>query len=242
MERDDGPGREPKTRPEVVGRSAGGSRLLKYGGGEFGGSAMGFPEEDVSELAQKREAAYATLFGAAEAVSHEMLPLIPHVDVYTVPPRPDRPFTTLVTGGMSDLPMASPPELGADVRRVELVLYVEAEAPEYVRLLRRLAHFPHDNRTWLHYGHTMPNGNPAEPIFPGGVVDTFFFMDSIVGEDDTLGERLEWKGDPINLLWLVPITTAECALKLDQGSEALLDLFDRVNHPFILKDSRSSYL
>jgi hypothetical protein len=233
--------KRPRPGPKVVGRSAGGSRLVKYGG-EFHATPLGFPDADVSGLAERREAIYDELFGTHSAVHHEVLPLIPHIDVYVIPPRSERGFFTLVTGGMSDLPMNSPAEFGADARRVELVFYTDAERPEYVDLLRTLAHFTHDQRTWLHWGHTLPHGTPSTPIFGKGPLDTFYFMDSIIAEDHTLGERLAWAGDPVNLLWLVPITTAECALKLEHGSQALLDLFQRVHHPMVFTGGRASYV
>jgi hypothetical protein len=238
----DDPDADPKDGPDVVGRSPGGSRLLKYGGGEFRQTPFGFPDEDTGELAETRERVYAELFGPSATVYHEMMPLIPHVDVYVIEPRAERQFYTLVTGGMSDLAMNSPAELGADARRVELVFYAAEAKDDYTELLRTLAHFPHDNKTWLHHGHTMPNGSPPAPIFGSGPLDTFYFMRSIVGQDATLPERLRWRDDPIELLWLVPITAAECQLKLEKGSDALLDVFDRVNHPFVFAGDRSSYV
>ena len=235
-------GDDRKRGPDVVGRSPGGSRLLKYAGREPGETQCGFPEEDTTELAALRERVYEELFGPAQTVNHELIPLVPHVDVFVVEPRPERDFYTLVTAGMSDLPMSSPPELGGDVHRVELVFYADSDRPKYLELLRRLAHFPHDCHTWLHYGHTMPNGTPPTPIFGSGVLDTFYFMGSIVGQDGTLRDRLQWKGEPVELLWLVPITAAECQLKLERGSDALLDVFDRVDHPFVFEGDRPSYV
>ncbi|MEY4565829.1 MAG: hypothetical protein RLY14_799 [Planctomycetota bacterium] len=89
---------------------------------------------------------------------------MPHIDVYRFPPNGKRDVFTFVTGGMSDLPMNAPSELGADYRRAELVFYSKENRDDYPELLRRLAHFVHDNRTWLHWGHTMPNGQPPEPL------------------------------------------------------------------------------
>src|SRR6185503_5322337 len=109
--------------PRIVGTSKGGSRLLKYGGGEFETPQIGFTEESTRELSEAREKVYDELFGESDFVYHELLPLVPHVDVYRISPTDDRPFYTFVTGGMSDLPMNSPKELGAACRRVELVFY-----------------------------------------------------------------------------------------------------------------------
>jgi hypothetical protein len=227
--------------PKQQGVSAGGSQLLKYSGGEFGHSTIGFTEESTLDLVEKREKIYRELFGESDTVLHEMIPFVPHVDVYQFPPNSNRGFFTYVTGGMSDLPMTAPEHLGADARRIELVFYAAEDQKEYAELLRRLAHFPHDNRTWLHWDHTMPNGHPPEPIFDTKVLDTFFFMPSIVQPDSELGRRLVWQGDPINLVWCVPISSRECSLKLKRGSDALYDLFDANQHPFVFRGCRASY-
>ncbi len=228
--------------PEVVGRSAGGSRLLKYDGGEFDKPQVGFTDEATDELVKRRETVYEATFGAIGSVYHEMVPFLPHVDVYQFPPNDTRQFFTFLTGGMSDLPMNSPAKLGREYRRVELVFYATEEKLEYLEFLRRLAHFPHDNRTWLHWGHTMPNGTPPEPVFGSSHLDSLFFMPSIVRPDSQLGERLEWRREPINLVWCVPITSAECELKLAQGTDALYDLFEARQHPFVFRGDRESYV
>lgn len=182
------------------------------------------------------------MFGKCDSVFHEFIPYVPHVDVYMYPPSEVRPYFTYVTGGMSNLPMTSPKELGAESRRVELVFYSADDKPEYANFLRRLAHFPHDNATWLHWYHSMPNGFPTEPIFGEGKLDSFFFMPSIVEPDVDLGKRLSFEGEPINLVWCVPITADECALKLEKGTDALLDLFDANSHPFVFSGQRASYV
>lgn len=228
--------------PENIGTSKGGSRLLKYGDGAAGKPEIGFLEESTLPRTEERERIYGELFGEPDSVYHEVLPLIPHIDVYYCPPNAKRDFYTIVTGGMSDVPMNSPPELGRECRRIELVFYAADDNKEYAEFLRHLGHFAHDNNTWLHWGHTMPNGNPPTPLFGDGPLDSIFFMPSIVKPDSTLGERLTIESDPVNLVWCVPITTAECQLKLDQGTDALYDLFDANDHPFVFRGQRESYL
>jgi hypothetical protein len=227
--------------PRIVGQSKGGSRLLKYGGAEFDHPEFGFADESTAIAMEERERCYEQVFGVPDFVYHETIPFVPHVDVYRFPPSDRRSFFTFLTGGMSDLPMNSPEELGPGFRRVELVFYASEERPDYPELLRRLAHFPHDNRTWIHWGHTMPNGTPPVPIL-GTVLDCFLFMPSILQPDSGLGERLAWRDEPVQLVWCVPITTAECNLKLEQGADALYDLFDQRNHPLVFTGSRESYV
>src|ERR1700731_4081659 len=58
---------------------------------------------------EAREEVYGRLLGEASSVSHEVLPLVPHIDVYTYDTTSNkRGFCTLVTGGMSDLEMSLP--------------------------------------------------------------------------------------------------------------------------------------
>ncbi len=228
--------------PKTVGSSKGGSRLIKYGDGETPKPELGFLEESTLANTEDRERIYSELLGDSDTVFHELLPLIPHIDVYRFPPNGKRDFFTFVTGGMSDLPMHALPELGTDYRRAELVFYSTENRDDYAELLRRMAHFVHDNNTWLHWGHTMPNGQPPEPLFNTNNLDTLFFMPTIVNPDSTLGGKLRIESEPVNLLWCVPITTAECQLKLDAGTDALYDLFDANEHPFAFAGDRKSYV
>ena len=67
---------------------------------------------------QEREAVYERLFGKPLSVSHEVLPLVPHIDVYTFKrSQGDKEVYSLVTGGMSDLAMNLPPQAGREVPR-----------------------------------------------------------------------------------------------------------------------------
>src|SRR5438067_4989118 len=90
-------------------RSPGGSVIRRYSGDESAAPRIGFTDESTAEFPQAREKVYDTLFGEAVSVFHEVLPLIPHIDVYTFQPGHDgRKWFTLVTGGMSDLEMTLP--------------------------------------------------------------------------------------------------------------------------------------
>jgi hypothetical protein len=108
--------------PKTVGKSKGGSHLIKYGNGDAPKPEIGILEESTLANTEDRERIYGELFGESDTVLHELLPLIPHVDVYRFPPNCKRDVFTFVTGGMSDLPMNAPSELGADYRRAELAL------------------------------------------------------------------------------------------------------------------------
>lgn len=225
-----------RPEPEV---SPGGSPLLRYGGNEFGNPEVGFTEH---QFLREREEVYDRFFGKAGTVSHEIVPLIPHLDVYIHPPgHAGRDFYTLVTGGMSDLQMTVPEGYDGPPR-AELVLYVREPKEEYISLLRQFARFPHANLTWFGPGHTIHNGTPPQPLFEDSELNCLAFSESIVRPDQNLHEELTLQGDSVRLLWVIPITSAELQLKLDKGFGELLDLFDRVNHPFVLDEKRRSYV
>ena len=220
--------------PEEV--SPGGSDILRYDKPEL---RIGQQEDNH---APEREAVYKKMFGPIETVSHEVLTLSPHIDVYIHPPTERRGFTTLVTGGMSDRRMNAPPQVRWEARRTEILLYVSEVKEEYLGLLRYFAHFPFDLDTWLGHGHTIPNGQPAAPLFDHSELDSALLIHTIVRPDNTLPQELVIDGDPVSFLWLVPLTMAECDLKLREGISAVLDLFDRMKHPILLDERRRSYV
>lgn len=116
-------------------------------------------------------------YGPVETVFHELVSDRIHLDVLVVAPRPGRDRWTLVTSGVSDLPMTVPD--GAPFpRHAELVLHLETTwAPgdegfederNYwpIRQLKRLGRLPHDTASWLGPNHTCAD-DPPEPYAPG---------------------------------------------------------------------------
>ena len=130
----------------------------------------------AARFQKAREETYEQLFGRALTISHELLPLVPHVDVYIFErKRGDQIVYSLVTGGMSDLEMTLPARAKGMPRRVELIFYCKQPREEYISTLRWVAHFPHDSKSWPGHGHTMPNGNPPAPFWGSTALDTLFF-------------------------------------------------------------------
>lgn len=203
----------------------------------------GFADEACAQFAGKRNDVYGRLFGKVHDASMEAVPLVPRVDIHTYfrTGSDGGRVCTLVTAGMSDLPMAIPAKAGVP-RRVELIFYCSEPTAEYVNTLRWLAHFPHDQKTWIGSGHTIPNGNPPAPFFGSSALNTILLLPSIVQRDRTLSEQLTLEGDPVHFLWVVPITGAECKLKLDRGTNAILDLFGKHRHPHVFNPNRTSYV
>jgi len=66
---------------------------------------------DSSDFFEERESHYTRFFGpSTEAVMHSTDLKIPHVDVYQFRPTNERPFWTLITGGMSNFPQPGAPD------------------------------------------------------------------------------------------------------------------------------------
>ena len=102
---------------------------------------------------------------------------------------------------------------------IEFLLLAPAEDLRHVELLSMVAYYHHTDGLGL--GHTLPIG---EPWLPGSACDHF-----LVSLPYPLGPGLEVCPTPqghIHLLWLLPITKAERAFKVEHGQEALERRFD----------------
>lgn len=114
--------------------SPGGSTIRRYANWMM--PKIGVPEEDVAAHAKQRELVYTELFGEPVNVYHELLPMVPHIDVFTYHRELDgRQTTLLVTGGMSDVRMRLAPGVDSSQAspRAELIFYCDGEAAEFYR-------------------------------------------------------------------------------------------------------------
>lgn len=216
-------------------RSPGGSRIYDWRGKDAQ-AKVGV----IRQFTAERETAYDRLFETCQRVHHETVPLVPHIDIYDYEPTKERPFHTLVTGGMSDLPMKVPRQVGRQGRRAELVLYASEPKDEYVGLLRGLAHMPHAAGMWFATMDTLQFSEDPEPLFPASELTGLFLLPTPVLDDRRLVDELVIDGDPVSLLWVVPITPAESDYKLAHGAEALLEVFDRNALPVVFDEHRQS--
>lgn len=178
-------------------------------------------------------------FGKIEMVYHEILSDTVHIDVHHIKPTKDRPFNSLITSGMSDLPMSVPDDFDAP-KYLELMVtlpkdwnisqdsFKEEKWYWPVRLLKYLARFPHKYDSWLGWGHTIPNGDPAEPFS-----DNISFTGVIILPSITVPQKFGiLKIDDekeIVFMCYIPLYDEEMDLKLRKGSDVLLDKFDKFN-------------
>ena len=229
-----------KSKPEV---SPGGSVIHRYSNETWSPAQTGSTDASVASQADARHAAYAKIFGEVLQVWADEESRRPRIDVreYKRRAADGSGVYSLVTSGMSDLPMNVPNQLKAP-RRVELVLYCAEPQPQYVETLRWIAHFPHDQKTWVGSAHTIPNGDPPAPFWGSAILNTILLMPTIVQRDQKLKDELMIAGEGVDLLWVVPLTQAECELKLAKGLDAILDLFGRNRHPHVFDPNRRSYV
>lgn len=173
---------------------------------------------------------------------HERVSDVVPIDLLVIAPHEGRPFTTLVTVGMSALPMRIPMEDPDDLARIpelrhaELLLCLPPDWPltpeafqdesNYwpVRWLKRLARLPHQMGGWLGLGHTIPHGDPPRPLAPG-----VSFAGWLIDEPVRLPaevQKLRVEDRTINFYAAVPLTAAEMEYKLKHGGPALGQLLD----------------
>lgn len=171
--------------------------------------------------------------GPVASVFHELVSDLVHLDVHFVAASQDRPVQTLVTSGMSSLPMTVPPDC-AEFERAELFLSLPPDWPldqesmrnerHYwpIRWLKTLARLPHEYETWLGIGHTIPNGDPPEKL----AADTRFcgFMLGPPLHAPMDFHELETDSGEVVWMWaLYPLYREEIDFKLAKGAEALFD-------------------
>ena len=213
--------------------SESGSRTYRHGEPLPGEWTTGGDPEIIAAVDAHVEAH----IGPIEWVYHEIVSRHVHLDVHYVPPGPDRPFQTLVTSGMSERPMNTQGEVEG-VRYAELMAVLPPDWPLSgdafkeernfwpVRWLKYLALFPHAYDTWFSAGHSIPIGDPAEPLSDDVAFTAMLLLPSILLPPDV--HRLSTpSGKSIDLFCIVPLYPEELELKLKQGVNALLDRFDR---------------
>jgi hypothetical protein len=226
-------------------KSESGSPIYRYKESEqkeFEGAGGEPSIEEISDHIEKH-------IGEIEMVFHEIVSEQVHIDVHWVKPTKDKPFHTLVTSGMSDKPMNTPDGV-ENCEYVELSICLPKEwkiseedfkdEKNYwpIRWLKYLARFPHEYNTWLGYGHTIPNGDPAEPFSENTELNTMVLLPTIVFGENFHSLKLDNK--TIDFYSLVPLYSEEVNLKMKKGVEVLFDGFDKFGVTDILKIDRQN--
>jgi hypothetical protein len=172
--------------------------------------------------------------GPIDFVFHETDSGIVHVDVHHVPPDEGRPFHTLVTTGMAELPMNVPGIPGVEVCG-ELFVLLPPEwrvSPEPllatrwswpVRCLRELARYPHEEGALLDWGDTVQNG-----ASPTAYDESVPFCGALLAYPVSLGmgfAKLRLGAKHIRFLQLYPLYSEELRFAREHTSDALVARF-----------------
>ena len=212
--------------------SMSGDPIFRYTDGEKEWEAP-YGEECIEEISDHIE----RYIGKVSIVFHELISDTVHIDVHHVKPTKERPFHTLITSGMSDLQMCVPTGVNS-TRYMELMVTLpenwkineESFKDEKwywpVRQLKFLARFPHKFETWLARGHTIPNGDPAEAFSDNSKLSGSIILPS-VSVPEEFGSLEINKDKIIEFYSIVPLYDEEMNLKLNKGSDLLLDRFDK---------------
>ncbi|HEY0978727.1 MAG TPA: suppressor of fused domain protein [Flavobacteriales bacterium] len=175
--------------------------------------------------------------GPVASVFHEVVSDLVHIDVHVVAPNAKRDFYTLVTSGMSDRAMKAPVD-HPELKYSELMICLPPHWPmsdaawgnedHYwpIRWLKVLARFPHEYLTWLWAMHTVPNGDPAEPLASNTGMTGFILLPALTVPPGFRELRVN-EERMIHFHAMVPLFPDEMALKLDKGADALIEGFDR---------------
>lgn len=176
--------------------------------------------------------------GKVDHIFHEILSDLVHIDILIVAPTPQRDFWTLVTSGMSDLPMAVPPDLD-NLRRAELMICLPRSWPmsgpndpdnsvwkdeaNYwpIRWLKTLARLPHEYDTWLGWGHTVPNADPPEPFAPNTRLCCSLLLSPVTAPEE-FGTMALNETERIVFYALYPLYREEMDFKLKHGTDPLV--------------------
>ncbi len=113
------------------------------------------------------------------------------------------------------------------IRRIELGFALQkshgdAVTVEIAKTLSGLTAVPWRHFTWFGVGHTVPLSIQGLPAAPTG---ERYVAGLLVTTSPTGGviELPKFRGDPVNALWIVPITDRERTLAMERGSEALVN-------------------
>jgi hypothetical protein len=172
---------------------------------------------------------------------------IPHVDIYRFPRVETKAImahaVVYVTSGMSDLPMPNTEELDKAFRYAEITAYARqplmtdsGESDFISWMCHWFAHYPFRTKTHFLPGQTFDYG---KSIISGSEMEGFYFANTPFIDRKKLSRA---SVTAKTFLHLIPISRKEMELKLNEGADALLDLFGKVSMDPLFDLSRKSLL
>ena len=172
-------------------------------------------------------------FGKSENVFHELVSPDIHVDIYIIPPTPERNYYILVTHGMGGHRMNVPQELtDKKLERAELLVclppdwQIGSEGEQWywpIRWLKIMARLPINEDSWLGWGHTV--SNPDDAPFAGNtkLCGIMLLNPGAFGQDSFVCPLPG--GDEVNFYQMIPLYFEEMQFKLSHSADELLERF-----------------
>lgn len=214
-------------------RSKSGVPIIGYEQVDTQWCAPNFGEEGHIEKMDEHIERY---IGNIEMVYHEVVSDIIHLDINYIKPNNEQNYHTFITSGVSILPMT--PMKGAENDTyIELMICLPNEwivseesfkLDEYywpIRFLKMLGRFPHVYKTWLGFAHTIPNGNPTEPLTKGTKLCGAILLPPVGINSQFWSLQID-ESKVINYYCVIPVFKEEMKHKLKYGSDSLIDKFD----------------
>ena len=167
-----------------------------------------------------------------------------HLDVYWIRPDINRNFTILMTSGVSSMPLETPEQQFS--KYIELCILLPPnwdlkdnnwKKPENcwpIKLLKSIGRYPSQNNTWLGFGHTISTGEH--------IIGTKF-MSVILLKSKSLPknfQKIKYEKDMIELYTIFPLYLEELNYKRKNGTNKLLELFDKENIDDIINIKRKN--
>ena len=110
----------------------------------------------------KREKHYCKFFGPLnQKVMHSTDVKEVHIDIYRFKPNRNRPYWTLITGGMSDERQNVPDDVDWASPRTEILTYVKEPHERVFSALKLLAEMSFEEDSYMHWFHTISVGEPV---------------------------------------------------------------------------------
>lgn len=222
--------------------SSGGTQIIRHKDPEKKTEGVSYLSENEMEEIEKHIEKY---IGPISNVFHEIISDIVHIDICIVNPTKEHNFYTLCTMGMSALPMNSPE---SEYRYSELFICLPPEwnlseealinEDNYwpIRLLKTLASLPHEYNDWMFYGHSMPNGDPAEPYASNTKLSNFIILEPFIINNSII--KAEFSNKTIFFFPIFPLYDKEMRYKLETDSDKLVALLNRNKVTEILNVNR----
>jgi hypothetical protein len=181
-----------------------------------------------------REEAYERAFRVQAQILHSTDHKTPHIDLYVFPADGQRDFVAILTGGMSDLPMAVPEGSGTEAH-IELIMGIGQHQHWATNLPKLVAEYPFDQGTFYDVHHTVPFGGE---LGDGSSLSAFLLVRPRFLPEGLA--RFGFGGKRIGFLQAVPITTAEHQFGVAEGGDKLEALLEKHGYLITRDPNRQS--